>query len=62
MTVLSQFLDSDTLAKLSEGQIRTLNDQLEGGLVKLLYTNDAAKAEIGKSLQSAAASHLKVGK
>ena len=61
MSQLSQFLDHETLAKLSETQIRTLNDQLEGQLQSQLHSNAALKKELGDFVQKAAAAHLKSG-
>jgi hypothetical protein len=61
MSQLSHFLDHETLAKLSETQVRTLNDQLEGELQRQLNSNAALKQAVGESLQKAAAAHLKSG-
>jgi hypothetical protein len=62
MSQLSQFLDHETLAKLSDAQVTALNSQLEGELQTQLHTNTALKTAVGDSLQKAAAAHLKSGK
>lgn len=61
MSQLTHFLDHETLAKLSETQIRTLNDQFEGKLQKELHSNAALSKEVGDFVQKAAAAHLKSG-
>jgi hypothetical protein len=58
MSMLAQFLDHATLAKLNETQIRTLNDQLEGQLVAELHSNQALKSSVERNLKAAAAAHL----
>ena len=58
MGVLSQFVDHQTLAKLTDHQVQALNDTLEAALVKTAFTNEALNKELQTALKAAATHHV----
>jgi hypothetical protein len=61
MSIISQFLDHQDLSQLNEQQVNTLNDHLDGVMLKELFTNEGLRNTIKQQLQPVVKGLLKKG-